>query len=371
MNRIGVFVFLFLAMLMPIAQASYYEIFDENGHCVYVTGWKVRSGDQFITADNKRYQIDHVDERRATARFIGEVAQVAPYTSQYVQSTSIAYGADVPKVAIYHTHTDESYEPTDGTDSINGKGGIVEVGDAFATALESHGIEVTHSDTVHNPHDDMAYERSRRTAVDLIEHAPDAIFDIHRDATPPEAYAGIIDEEEVAKVQLVVGRYGATSEQIEEYALRLKSSSDSIHPGLVKGIFFAKGGDYNQDLHPRSMLVEAGAHTNTREQAERGIAMFADAIPPVLMNKAEAAGTAQASGIGIIDDLTANSGSMRSLIWIVGLVIAGGIFYLLISTGSIEEATAKAKHFATREFDDVFDDVFGNNRNNDKDNDQP
>lgn len=351
------FLLLFCSLFLMTAQASaaYYQIFDEEDHVVYVTGWKVRVGDQFITADNHRYQIHNVQDGRADAHLVGRVSMAPYYIRSYARlEGSVAEAADIPKVAIYHTHTDESYEPSDGTDSINGKGGIVEVGNTFAVALEAHGIEVTHSDTVHNPHDDMAYERSRRTVVDLIKGAPDAIFDIHRDATPPEAYAGIVSNEEVAKVQLVVGRYGATSEQIEEYALELKASADNVHPGLVKGIFFAKGGDYNQDLHPRSMLVEAGAHTNSREEAERGITMFADAIPPVLMKTAEASGaTAEAAGIGTPAP-TSTSGSMRSVIWIVGLVIAGGIGFLLISTGSLEEAKDKAKNFAEREFGDVF-----------------
>lgn len=354
MKRLCWGIILSLFIWINTAYASYYQIYDENEQIVYTTGWEVRTGDQFITADNKRYRIYQVRDGRADAVFVENVSAMKQYGKAYQNPCATAYASDTPKVAIYHTHTDESYEPTDGTDSINGKGGIVEVGDTFAAALESHGIQVTHSDTVHNPHDDMAYERSRRTALDLIEHMPDAIFDIHRDATPPEAYAGIVSDESVAKVQLVVGKYGATSEQIEEYALQLKAASDDLHPGLVKGIFFAKGGDYNQDLHPRSMLVEAGAHTNTREEAERGIAMFADAIPPVLMRTAEAAGaTGENADIGNMI-ASMGSGSMRSIIWIVGAAIAGGVVFLLISTGSIEGAVGKAKHLATREFNDVW-----------------
>lgn len=355
MKRILLLLMCALFLLSTKTYAAHYEIYDEEERIVYVTGWHVRVGDQFITADNMRYQIHQVQDGRADAHLVGRVSMAPYYIRAYARlEGSVAEAADIPKVAIYHTHTDESYEPSDGTDSINGKGGIVEVGGAFATALEAHGIEVTHSDTVHNPHDDMAYERSRRTVVDLIKDAPDAIFDIHRDATPPDVYAGIVSDEEVAKLQLVVGRYGATSEQIEEYALELKASSDKIHPGLVKGIFFAKGGDYNQDLHPRSMLIEAGAHTNSREEAEKGIAMFADAIPPVLTKKAEAAGAvAEAAGITTSAN-TSTSGSMRSIMWIVGIAVVGSIGFLIMSTGSLQEAKEKAKNFATREFGDVF-----------------
>ncbi len=355
MKRVILLLIFSLFLLTAETYAAHYEIYNEDNRIVYVTGWHVRVGDEFITADNMRYRIDRVEDGKANARLVGRVSMAPHYIRAYAHlEGSVAEAADIPKVAIYHTHTDESYEPSDGTDSINGKGGIVEVGDAFATALEAHGIEVTHSDTIHNPHDDMAYERSRRTVVDLIKDGPDAIFDIHRDATPPDVYAGIVSNEEVAKIQLVVGRYGATSEQIEEYALELKASSDKIHPGLVKGIFFAKGGDYNQDLHPRSMLIEAGAHTNSREEAEKGIAMFADAIPPVLMKKGEAAGAvAEAAGISASAN-TSSSGSMRSIMWVVGIAVVGGIAFLIMSTGSLQEAKEKAKNFASREFGDVF-----------------
>ena len=255
------------------------------------------------------------------------------------------------KVAVYHTHSDESYIPTDGKDSIYGNGGIYKVGDSFTQALQNEGLEVIHSDARHDPHDDMAYERSRRTVTDLLKQQPDAVFDVHRDSTPPEVYQAQIDGQNVSKVQLVVGKYGATGKQIEDYALQLNSVADNQHPGLVKGIFFAKGGDYNQDLHPRSMLLEVGSQNNDRPSAERGIALFADVMPTVI-GTSGANGVSGATGLGTAT--TGMSGSMKSMGIIIGLLIVGAGAFLFISTGSMKEAGAKLKQFTTTEFTNLF-----------------
>ena len=56
------------------------------------------------------------------------------------------------------------------------------------------------------PHDAGAYDRSRRTAEELLQENPDALFDVHRDAVPAEEYTAKVDGEQVAQIQLVVGQ---------------------------------------------------------------------------------------------------------------------------------------------------------------------
>ena len=346
------------------AENGYVSFVDENGSTVYITGWETQVGDQCITENNKRFEVVSLEGGIAYVKFIGEVdlsqyGQPAHTMALSILRPHIAWAQGKGKVAIYHTHSDESYIPTDGKDSILGAGGIYKVGDAFAAALQADGMEVIHSDAKHDPHDNMAYERSRRTAVDLLKQGPDAIFDVHRDAVPPEVYSTTINGQDVSKVQLVVGKYGATGKQIEDYALQLKAASDNKHPGLVKGIFFAKGGDYNQDLFPKSMLLEVGAQSNTRESAEKGIALFADVIPTILgttgggaNNAAAAPDTGDGAGLGTV--ATGPSGATKSMGWIVGLFIIGIAAFLFLSTGSMKEAKAKLKQFTTTEFANFF-----------------
>jgi len=345
-----------LAYAQEKNDGKYFTIVDENGVTVYITGWSVRVGDQFITDKNIRYEITSVESDIAYAKKIGEV-NLGQYMPQNESRPGLFSGllrtriakAQGGKVAIYHTHSDESYVPTDGKESIVGAGGIYKVGDAFAQALQAKGLEVIQSKAKHDPHDDMAYERSRRTAMDLIKQQPAAIFDIHRDAVPPQVYKATINGTDVTKVQLVVGKYGPTGKQIEDYALQIKAASDKQYPGLVKGIFFAKGGDYNQDLHPRSMLLEVGSHTNDRASAERGVALFADVIPTVL-GTASAAPTAQNGAADVGTVATGPSGAIKSIGWIVGLLVVGVVAFLFLSTGSLKEAGAKVKQFTSTEF---------------------
>ncbi|MBP2653550.1 MAG: stage sporulation protein [Firmicutes bacterium] len=343
------------------SDGGYYTIVDETGASVFVTGWKVQVGDQCLTENNRRYEVVSVNGDVAAAKFIGEV-DISLYTPHKVSEEEIRFGqffgsksakAEGSKVALYHTHDDESYVPTDGKESIVGNGGILDVGNAFASALQTKGMQVIHSTTKHDPHDDMAYERSRRTVLDLLKEQPAAIFDVHRDAVPPEVYKANINGEDCTKVQLVVGKYGPTGKQIEDYALQLKSASDQQHPGLVKGIFFAKGGDYNQDLHPRSMLLEVGAHTNDRASAERGIALFADAVPTVLGQTSGTPGTPSGT-TGFGTSGAGPSGSSKASAWIIGLLIVGIAVFLFISTGSFKEAKAKIRQFGTSEFANFF-----------------
>jgi stage II sporulation protein P len=347
---------------------GYYTLVDENGNTVYITGWGVDVGDQFLTEKNKRYEVISISGDIAHSKFLGDV-NLSKYGKPVnniffsLLQPSIAWAEGSGKVAVYHTHSDESYIPTDGKDSILGAGGVYKVGDAFTSALQGKGVEVFHSDAKHDPHDNMAYERSRRTVTELLKKQPDAIFDIHRDAAPPEVYKGNIDGKDITKLQLVVGKYGPTGKQIEDYALQIKANSDTQHPGLIKGIFFAKGGDYNQDLHPRSMLLEVGSETNDRESAERGVALFADVIPTIL-GKTAAAPSNVAGEAGVGTAQTGPSGASKSIGWIVGFLVVGVIAFLFLSTGSMKEAKAKLKQFTTTEFANFLGPKIKNKREN-------
>lgn len=339
-------------------KVPYYNLVDETGTVVYVTGWEIEIGDEFLTENNRRYEVVGIEGSQATVKYIGSVN-----LSQYLKEEKsllmaliepkIAKAQATGKVAIYHTHSDESYVPTEGTESIFGDGGIYKVGNSFATALKAKGLEAIHSNAKHDPHDNMAYERSRRTVVDLLKQQPDAIFDLHRDSTPREVYQGSIGGKSVTKIQLVVGKYGPTGKQIEDYALQIKAAADKQHPGLVKGIFFAKGGDYNQDLMPKSMLLEVGAHTNDRQSAERGIALFADVVPAIL-GKTSAKPENQAGVTGVGTSSSGPSGATKSMGWMIGLFLVGIVAFLFLSTGSLKEAKTKVKQFFNTEFANFF-----------------
>ncbi|HEY8395022.1 MAG TPA: stage II sporulation protein P [Thermaerobacter sp.] len=184
-------------------------------------------------------------------------------------------------IGIYHTHNDESYIPTDGTESVEGRGGIHAVGDVLGRRLARHGYHVIKSEALHLPHDRGAYRRSRRTAIKMLPKNPVALLDVHRDATPPEFYRAEVKGKPVTQVRLVVGRENPFHRTNLEFARRLKAEAARTYPGLVKGIYIGLGG-YNQDLGPRTLLAEFGAHTNSRREAEQGAAFFADVLAQTL-----------------------------------------------------------------------------------------
>lgn len=265
---------------------DYFVMVTPDNQVIMETKRVIYPGDQYLTADNLLYEVTEVDQNQhiAYTKLLEQVELAEHYFSISQLKTAlglVAVEADespaTGKIGVYHTHNAESYVPSDGVDSINGKGGIHEVGKAFADTLEKLGVNVTFAENLHLPHDKGAYRRSRNTVLKLLAEEPDAIFDIHRDAAPSNAYAALIEDEWVTQIQFVVGRQNQNLGINRQYAQSLKKIADQLYPGLVKGIFYGRG-NYNQDLTPLNLLLEVGAHTNSKDAAKRGISLFAEVI---------------------------------------------------------------------------------------------
>ncbi len=319
---------------------GYYTIADEKRNILHQTAHMLTKGDELITADNMRYRITEVKGDYAYSRLIGkeEEGKLSTSSDKSFWSRLLAQGGE-KNIGIYHTHSDESYVPSDGTESIYGNGGIFKVGRVFAKKLKEMGYQVHHSTRAHDPHDVNAYYRSRRTAAQLLQNNLSALFDIHRDAVPPQVYAANVKGQEITKVKFVVGRTNPRFQSNLEFAKQLKAAVDKTHPGVVQGILIAKS-DFNQDLAPRAMLVEVGSHTNSREAAERGVAMFAEALPIVL-------GAPGAPPSTELPDAE-NRGSGWTIFWIILLVTAAAFAYLYVNTGSLEGALDQLRNLYGR-----------------------
>ncbi|HZK24552.1 MAG TPA: stage II sporulation protein P [Oscillospiraceae bacterium] len=373
---------------------NYYRMVAEDGKEIMVTGRKIHIGDEYLTSNNQLYRVYRVRNYVAEARFIREVGAIFAEEPQslLVRLQQRFFGAVQPVqkqeksktekdkqekektknkkdqkdkknedlqpqaepkrlIGVYHTHNAESYVPTDGTDSIVGKGGIHKVGDSFTKALQEKDIKVIRSNTLHLPHDRGAYRRSRVTAEEILKKGPDVIFDVHRDAGPANVYAAEVAGEAVTQVQFVVGRQNPQMQTVRQFALDLKNTADEIHPNLVKGIFMARG-NYNQDLTATSMLIEVGTHLNQREKAQDGAALFADVVsyyfygpededddnneraaPAPLQSPASKGG----GGAGNVGRAAA-----RNAFWMfaVSAVLAAGFYFLNTPLGAIREKLA-------------------------------
>jgi stage II sporulation protein P len=322
----------------------------ESREEVFHTARMVYAGDMFQTDDNRIYEVVATNEFFAEARFlrIEEIGDPSAgfydFLDEYVAAgfTSIvaAQGEGSPRVAVYHSHSDESYLPSDGASSIRDNGGIFRVGESFRNDLQGKDIVVQQSKRSHDPHDKKSYQRSRRTAQELLRQNPAAILDVHRDALDRRFYMANIEGQDLAKVLLVVGRQNPNMQSNKRFAQELKAVADRKYPGLVKGIFFGRG-SYNQDLSPRALLLEMGTHKNSREEAKRGASLFAE----VLADYLGAAGAGAAGGFA-----REGAASRSSLFVLLGLLVVGGLGYLYVSTGSVEEMQKKIKQFVTTEF---------------------
>ncbi|MGI6038553.1 MAG: stage II sporulation protein P [Limnochordia bacterium] len=330
---------------------GYFTLVDEGGQVLTKTARYLDIGDTYIGADNREYQVVAIDGDTVKMDFVGEV-EMPPLTvasSPSLMARLLAQDKkDAGTVGVYCTHSAESYVPDSGIESKD-TGDIFKVAGHFSQALENQGLDVIFSDNNHNPHDGGAYNRSRRTVRELLEAGAVAMFDVHRDATPPEVYQTEVNGEPMTKIRLVVGRQNANREANLEYAKRLKAKADEEFPGLIEGIFNARG-SYNQDVGPRMMLLEFGTHLTSVEEAQKSADLFARIVPA-------AAGLTTASRGGAAKQI--GGAAWRSLLWVIGIVFLGVIAFLALNAGSWEEVGGRLRSFFSKEMANTMGPVEG------------
>lgn len=292
-------------------------------------------GDEYIAGDNGHFRITAVDHTTLTAQAEYLGVYVLPDVS-WLDENAQPVTAQRRAVAMYCTHSDESYIPTDGKSSDEDRGGIYDVAEEFKAALEEEGITVYYSDETHHPHDAGAYRRSRATATRLVEQGVDAVMDIHRDGIEdPSSYESTVDGEEMTKVRLLVGRSNQNAASNKAFAAQIKAVADEMHPGLIKDIYIGKG-TYNQDLLPQAVLLEFGTYTNDKNEVMASTGHMAQ-----VMNKTLYGGvTGPAPAAETKEEKTS---AWTGVIWLVVAVVAGVGIYAFVSTGSGKGAMEKMK----------------------------
>ena len=321
---------------------------DSAGAYLFTFSGTLTEGDEYISEDNILYRIATVTDGRAVAERIGEEEMpdvswldVGASQAVFAGEEALPAAADAKNegdsgdekklIAMYVTHSDESYIPTDGTESIMGQGGIYDVAREFRDQLQALGIDVILDESTHLPHDAGAYRRSRQTAERLLQKMPDAIIDIHRDGIPDESeYEKTIDGEEASRVRLLVGRANQNSEVNREFAKEIKAIADKEYPGLIKDIFIGKG-TYNQDLAPNAILLEFGTHTISKERVLNSTEMMAEVVSTALYGPQT--GSAKAENVTTPVQEAQNKGSVSGIVWLVVAVIAGIVVFALAQTG--------------------------------------
>lgn len=273
-----------IPLLIPsaLAEENYYTIYQPDGSVLCRIGGEVYEDDEYISGDNQLYRIQSVDKGKKTAQaeHMGEEPASAQAAFQS-QAETLAAAKAKRLIGIYCTHSDESYEPTDGVSSSEKKGGIYDVAGEFAQQLESMGISTIVDETLHHPHDAGAYRRSQSTAAALVKQGPDAIIDVHRDGVPADEYTGKVDGESMTMIRLLVGKRNPNSAANRDFAKQLKAKADEMYPGLIKDIYIGKG-NYNQELMPHSILLEFGTYQSDKEDVLKSAPYIAQVMAATL-----------------------------------------------------------------------------------------
>jgi stage II sporulation protein P len=310
---------------------GYFTLIDEETQDVVTRSARMLDvGDAYIGRDNDRYEVTKIQDDTVYVRNTGKATRQTANVNRFawIKGLLAQTSRETPtRVALYCTHSDESYIPTSGVSSKEW-GDVYGVMDALEKEFESRGFQVDKSSNNHNPHDSQAYVRSRRTATQLLRNRPLVIIDVHRDAVPEDEYLTEVRGTELSAIQLVVGRQNQNRDANLEFAQILKEEADRQYPGLVKGIFDAKG-NYNQDLAPRSILLEFGTHETSLDMAEKAADLISDVLP------AAAGASKPMSGSG-----------SRSVLWILGLVVLAAIIMVVLNASGWEGV----RNFFGREF---------------------
>lgn len=204
-------------------------------------------------------------------------------------------------VMIFHTHTCESYTPTENfpyeesgtfrTTDLDFS--VSRVGDALSDQLLSYGFNVVHDKTYHDyPAYSGSYGRSQATVENLLVSHPgtDIIIDLHRDAIADTSYAPsvIIGDETVAQLMFVIGTDGGGLEHLNwqqnlKFAVKVQEKANELYPGLFRPILL-RNSRYNQQLGKAACIIEVGATGNTLEQAMGSMKYLAKILDEVLKN---------------------------------------------------------------------------------------
>ncbi len=201
-------------------------------------------------------------------------------------------------VLIIHTHTTESYTPSElypfthsDTYRTQDKNyNMIRIGDKIEEVLTENGIKVYHCEKTNDyPSYNQSYNQSLLEAEKIIkEHSEiKVVLDVHRDAietTDGEEikYVSNIDSSQAASLMLVVGSNlsGLTHDNWQDnmsFALNLQNHLNSIYPNLMRPLNFRKQ-RFNQHLAPGAIILEVGTNRNTLEEALLGAECFAKGL---------------------------------------------------------------------------------------------
>ncbi len=204
-----------------------------------------------------------------------------------------------PQVLIFHTHSQEAF-----LDSIPGdpNTSIVGMGAYLAQVLEEqYGIETIHHpgvyDLINGQLDrSSAYELAEVEVAQILQENPDIeiVIDLHRDGVNESTHLVTeVNGKQTAQVMFFNGvSRSVTTGDITylpnpnlqanlAFSFQMQVMANEMYPGLTRKLYL-KSYRYNLHLAPKSLLIEAGAQTNTVEEARNLMEVLGEILDQVI-----------------------------------------------------------------------------------------
>ena len=204
-----------------------------------------------------------------------------------------------PKVLIYHTHSQEAFaDSTEGDASTT----IMGMGAYLSDLLNNtYGIETLHHEGVYDLVDgkldrSMAYQLAEPQIQNILAENPsiEVVIDLHRDGVAEGTHLVTeINGRPTAQIMFFNGlsRTKANGNisylanpYIEDnlaFSLQMQIAAANKYPGFTRHIYL-RAYRYNMHLKPKTLLIEAGAQTNTVEEMRNAMEVLADTLDHVL-----------------------------------------------------------------------------------------
>lgn len=203
-----------------------------------------------------------------------------------------------PKILIFHTHSQEEF-----ADSIPGdpSTSIVGIGDYLTELLNQKGIETIHDKGVYDIINGQldrsnAYEYAEEGVRPILEANPtiEVAIDLHRDGVAEGTHLVTeVNGKPTAKIMYFNGlsRTRANGDitylpnpYIQDnlaFSLQMELASERMFPGFARHIYL-RAYRYNLHLLPKSLLIEAGAQTNTVQEMKNAMEVLVETLCQVI-----------------------------------------------------------------------------------------
>lgn len=270
--------------------------------------------DDFISIDDKAEIIDTEIPENITTEVLEEKNMKTTYTNIYesvqiknksgYELTSDILNPNITlenkkDIIIFHTHTCESYTPTDNFNyqmtgnyrTTDTNYSVARVGAELKGLLENRGYNVIHNTTLHDyPSYSGSYGNSMQTVSNILKDSnAQMLIDLHRDAVGNGSDYGPtvkINDETVAQLMIVIGTDAGGLEHPNwkenlKFAIKLQAKANEMYPGLFRPINLSTA-RYNQNLSKGAMIIEVGATANTMEQCLGSMKYLASVIDEVM-----------------------------------------------------------------------------------------